>query len=182
MELITLPLEEIKPYENNPRVNDIAVDAVAESIQQCGYVQPIVVDENHVILAGHTRYKALKKLGYTECRVAVEGGLSEEKKRKYRLLDNKTGEFATWDFSKLEKELEEIDFEGFDFGFDPAQNTDVDSFFEDEQPTDDQPQEEPQEEAEQPQQVVIEVYPADSYQCEEIMAVLTEHEYKFKVR
>lgn len=74
MELITLPLEEIKPYENNPRVNDIAVDAVAESIQQCGYVQPIVVDENNVILAGHTRYKALKKLGYTECRVAVEGG------------------------------------------------------------------------------------------------------------
>lgn len=98
------------------------------------------------------------------------------------MLDNKTGEFATWDFSKLEKELEGIDFEDFDFGFDPAQNTDVDSFFEDEQPADDQPQEEPQEEAEQPQQVVIEVYPADSYQCEEIMAVLTEHEYKFKVR
>ena len=94
MQLIVKRLSEIYPYEKNPRKNDGAVDAVAESIRQCGYIAPIIVDECGVILAGHTRYKALLKLGYTECQVAVAAGLSEEKKRKYRILDNKTGEFA----------------------------------------------------------------------------------------
>ena len=100
-----------------PEKNDGAVDAVAESIRQCGYIAPIIVDECGVILAGHTRYKALLKLGYTECQVAVAAGLSEEKKRKYRILDNKTGEFAGWDFDLLQEEIRELDFDGFDFGF-----------------------------------------------------------------
>lgn len=63
MELVTISLDKIKPYERNPRKNDEAVAAVMESIKQCTYVAPIIVDENNVILAGHTRYKALKKLG-----------------------------------------------------------------------------------------------------------------------
>ena len=110
MELVTLPLNKIKPYERNPRNNNKAVDAVMESIRQCTYVAPIIVDENNIILAGHTRYKALKRLGYTEADVVVKTGLSEEQKRKYRLLDNKTNELAEWDFEMLAEELEGLDF------------------------------------------------------------------------
>lgn len=117
MELVKLKLSEIKPYENNPRKNDDAVEAVVESIKQCGYVAPIVVDENMVILAGHTRYKALKKLKKKEAQVVIKEGLSEEQKKKYRILDNKTAEIAEWDLELLEIELADLDFDGFDFGF-----------------------------------------------------------------
>ena len=107
-------MEDIKPYPNNPRRNDGAVDAVAESIRQCGYVAPIIVDEDGVILAGHTRYKALKKLGYETADVLVKSGMTEEQKRKYRLLDNKTGELAEWDYDLLEMELDGLDFGDLD--------------------------------------------------------------------
>ena len=116
MELKKLKLTEIKPYGKNPRKNDGAVDAVAESIKQCGYCSPIVVDENYEVLAGHTRLKALKKLGRKECEVVVKEGLTEEQKQKYRILDNKTGEFAEWDLDILQEQLKDLDFEGFDFG------------------------------------------------------------------
>lgn len=118
MELVKMKLADLVPYENNPRKNDQAVDAVVESIKQCGYVAPIIVDEENVILAGHTRYKALVKLGRKDVEVVVRAGLSDEQKRKYRILDNKTNEFAEWDFSKLEAELDGLDFGSFDFGFD----------------------------------------------------------------
>lgn len=126
--LTTMQIEDIHPYPNNPRRNDGAVDAVAESIRQCGYVAPIIVDEDGVILAGHTRYKALQKLGWAECEVIVKEGLSEEQKRKYRILDNKTAELASWDFDLLETELEGLDFEGFDFGLsvDDSEGLDLD--------------------------------------------------------
>lgn len=110
MEIVTRNLKDIRPYENNPRKNDNAVDAVAESIKQCGYIAPIIVDEDGVILAGHTRYKALQKLGRTECEVIVKEGLTEEQKRKYRLLDNKTNELADWDYDLLAEELGGLDF------------------------------------------------------------------------
>lgn len=110
MDLKILALDEIKPYKRNARKNDSAVDAVASSIQQCGYVAPIIVDESHVILAGHTRWKALKLLGRTEAECVVKAGLSEEQKRKYRLLDNKTGELAKWDLDLLACELDGLDF------------------------------------------------------------------------
>lgn len=115
MELKTIPISDIKPYKNNPRKNDKAVDAVTESIKQCTYVAPIVVDENNVILAGHTRWKAMKRLGRTECECVVKDGLTEDQKKKYRLLDNKTNELADWDFDLLAEEIEGLDFDGFDF-------------------------------------------------------------------
>ena len=115
MKLDVLKLADIIPYQDNPRKNDDAVNAVAESIRQCSYVAPIIVDEGNVIIAGHTRYKALKALGVEEVQCLVCEGLSEEQKRKYRYLDNKTGEKATWDLLKLEVELEGLDLEGFDF-------------------------------------------------------------------
>lgn len=117
IEIRTMSLSEIHPYENNPRKNDGAVVAVMESIKQCGYCAPIIVDEDNVILAGHTRYKALNRLGWSECQVVVRDDMTEEQKRKYRLLDNKTNEFAEWDMGLLADELVGLDFGDFDFGF-----------------------------------------------------------------
>lgn len=110
LQLVTKKLSEIRPYERNPRRNDPAVASVVESIQQCTYVAPIIVDEDGVILAGHTRYQALKKLKRNEAQVIVKTGLSDEQKRKYRLLDNKTAELAGWDLDLLAGELEGLDF------------------------------------------------------------------------
>lgn len=118
MKIIKMPIGDIKPYPNNPRKNDDAVAAVVESIKQCGYCAPIVVDEDGVVLAGHTRLKALKKLGRTEAEVCVKTGMTEEQKKKYRLLDNKTNEFAEWDFDALADELDDLDFGDFNFDFD----------------------------------------------------------------
>lgn len=115
-------LEDIRPYERNPRKNENAVEAVAESIRRFGWQQPIVVDEEGVILAGHTRYKAAELLGLDEVPVLVARGLTEEQARAYRLADNRLAELALWDFDKLEEELgklEDFDFEemGIDFSF-----------------------------------------------------------------
>lgn len=117
----SLPISQLVPYENNPRINDDAVADVMESIKQTGNLDPIEVDEDYVILQGHTRLKALKKLGYTETEVVIYQGLTEEQKIKYLLLGNKTAERAEWDEQKLLEELEKVDFEGYDFGFDFAQ-------------------------------------------------------------
>ena len=114
-------IDEIKPYENNPRNNDDAVDAVANSIKEFGWQQPIVVDIGGVIIAGHTRYKAAQKLGLKTVPVVVAKGLSEEQVKAYRLADNKSGELATWDEELLEDELIGIDdIDMADFGFDDS--------------------------------------------------------------
>jgi len=115
MELIQVPLDQLKPYQNNPRYNDDAIDAVVESIDQVGYITPIIVDENWQILAGHSRWKSLNELGEDEIDVILVPGLTEEQKRKFRLLDNKTAEIASWDLDKLQEELEMVDFGGYDF-------------------------------------------------------------------
>lgn len=120
-EYITLPIGEIKPYENNPRINDDAVAGVVESIKQCGELDPIEVDENNVILSGHTRLRAYEQLKYKQVSVLKITGLTEPQKRKYRLLTNKTGEVAAWDFDKLGLELEGLDFDGVDFGFESSE-------------------------------------------------------------
>lgn len=136
MDIINVLLDKIKPYEKNPRRNDAAVVAVEESIKQCGYCAPIVVDENMVILAGHTRYKAMKRMGWKECQVVVRSDMTEEQKRKYRLLDNKTSEFAEWDMELLAGELDGLDFGDFDFGFDdPAASDGVNAKDDDFDPT-----------------------------------------------
>lgn len=118
--IIYMKLEEIKPYENNPRHNDGAVKAVAESIRNFGFNQPIVVDKNNVIIVGHTRWKAAKQLGLQEVPVLKADNLTDEQANAYRLADNKTGELAEWNFEKLEEELENFrgsDIDMTDFGF-----------------------------------------------------------------
>ena len=134
MEIIKLNINEVIPYSNNPRKNDNAVDAGAESIKQCGYCSPIVIDEDNVILAGHTRLKALKKLKWKEVECVRKTGLTEEQKKKYRILDNKTNELAEWDFDLLEEEIDGLDFDGFDFGFDMSAFEEPQEIVEDEPP------------------------------------------------
>ena len=109
-EYVKLTPKEIIPYEKNARKNDAAVSSVVESIKQCDYIAPICVDENNIILAGHTRFKALKRLKFSEIDVCRVNGLTDEQKRKYRLLDNKTTELAEWDFDLLQEELTDLDF------------------------------------------------------------------------
>lgn len=134
MTLKEVEIGQIRPYKNNPRNNSEAVKAVYESIKQCGYVAPIIVDENNVILAGHTRYEALKRLKYKTCRVLIVQGMNEEQKRKYRLLDNKTGELADWDMDKLEVELQGLDFGEFnaDWGFAEFDDNELEALMADE--------------------------------------------------
>lgn len=108
----------IKPYERNPRNNDNAVKAVAKSIKQFGFKQPIVIDKEGWIIAGHTRYKAAKELGLEEVPVILADDLTPEQVRAYRLIDNKTGELSSWDLETLKFELENItniDMEEFGF-------------------------------------------------------------------
>ena len=110
---------DLNPYENNPRLNDGAVDAVAASIKEFGFKVPIVVDSDGVIVTGHTRLKAAKKLGIDTVPVIVADDLTPEQVKAFRLADNKTGELAQWDFDKLDIELDGIDeIDMGDFGFD----------------------------------------------------------------
>lgn len=114
-------ISKIKEYKNNPRKNENAIDAVASSIRQFGWKQPIVVDKNGVIIAGHTRYKAAKKLGLQTVPVIVANDLTPSQVKAYRIADNKVGELAFWDDDALRLELGELanlDFDMSGFGFD----------------------------------------------------------------
>ncbi|MCD6364623.1 MAG: ParB N-terminal domain-containing protein [Planctomycetes bacterium] len=113
-------IDDIRPYERNPRINDQAVDAVGESLQQFGFRQPIVVNEDGTIIVGHTRWKAAQKLGLAKVPVHVATDLTPEQVRAYRIADNKTGELAEWDLLILPIEISEltggdIDFESLGF-------------------------------------------------------------------
>lgn len=115
------------PYFNNPRINENAVDKVAESIKQFGFQNPIIVDRENVVIAGHTRLKAAEALGLDEIPVIVAKSLTDEQARAYRLADNKTSEFAEWDYEKLNAEIAELnDFDLSAFGFDIDNITDFD--------------------------------------------------------
>lgn len=107
MKVQTIKLSKITPYENNPRDNEEAIQAVVNSITQHGYVQPITVDSENVIITGHTRYEALKQLGWEKVPVIVLE-LSKEKTRKYRIADNKVREKTIWDEDKLWDELRSL--------------------------------------------------------------------------
>jgi ParB-like chromosome segregation protein Spo0J len=105
---------DIVPYENNPRVNDQAVDKVAMSLEQYGWQQPIVVDGDGVVIAGHTRLKAAMMLGMDSCPVVVAADLTPAQVKAYRIADNRTGELAEWDFEKLQVEIDDLKDMEFD--------------------------------------------------------------------
>jgi site-specific DNA-methyltransferase (adenine-specific) len=108
------PVGSITPYEQNPRANDAGVDAVAKSIQEFGFRQPCVVDEQGVLIVGHTRYKAALKLGMTEVPVHVAAGLTPEQARAYRIADSQTATLSQWDDGKLVAELMALQAAGFE--------------------------------------------------------------------
>lgn len=113
-------LSKIRPYENNPRRNEKAIDVVANSIKEFGFRQPIVVDHNYVIIAGHTRYFAAKNLGLKRVPVHI-ADLTEEQARAYRLVDNKCAELSDWHYERLDTEIkslldnQQIDLSAFGF-------------------------------------------------------------------
>lgn len=118
MQVIEKKIGDLIPYENNPRKNDIAVDAVMASIKEFKFRVPIIIDKDGVIVAGHTRLKAAQKLGLKTVPCIVADDLTPEQIKAFRLADNKVGELAEWDFEKLDLELEELDFDMTPFGFD----------------------------------------------------------------
>lgn len=123
MEVKLWKIGDVKPYEKNPRRNDSAVDAVAASIQEFGWKQPIVVDKDGIIIAGHTRYKAAKKLRMKDVPVVVADDLTEEQVKAYRLADNKTADLSEWDEELLGSELFDLsDFDMAQFGFMDEEN------------------------------------------------------------
>lgn len=121
MKIIEKSVEELTPYENNPRKNDGAVDAVAASIREFGFKVPIIIDKDNVIVAGHTRLKAARKLGLETVPCIIADDLSPEQIQAFRLADNKTAELADWDFDILSVELSkltDIDMSMFSFNLD----------------------------------------------------------------
>jgi ParB-like chromosome segregation protein Spo0J len=118
MQIIYKSIEEIKPYENNPRINDEAVEYVANSIKEFGFRSPIILDKNNVIICGHTRLLASKELKLKEVPCIIADDLNDEQVKALRLADNKVAEKSMWDYSKLDEELEDIlniDMSKFDF-------------------------------------------------------------------
>lgn len=109
MNIIEMDIDKVIPYENNPRKNDEAVDKVALSISAFGFKVPIVLDANNVVVTGHTRLKAAKKLGLSKVPCILADDLTEEQIRAFRLTDNKVAEFSQWDEDKLMQELEELE-------------------------------------------------------------------------
>lgn len=116
MKIEYINIEDIIPYENNPRHNDGAVDYVANSIKEFGFKIPIIIDKENVIVTGHTRLKAAKKLGLEKIPVIYASDLTEEQIKAFRIADNKVSEFSTWDLDKLDLELEDIELDMSNFG------------------------------------------------------------------
>lgn len=111
-------IKDIIPYEKNPRKNDMAVDAVVSSIKEFGFKNPVIVDKDMVIIAGHTRYKAAKKLGIEEIPCISAEDLTEEQVKAFRIADNKTAELAEWNDDLLGKEMQGIiNIDMSQFGF-----------------------------------------------------------------
>ena len=117
MNILQLPLEEVHPYENNPRKNDNAVDAVAASIRQYGFLVPLVISADHEIITGHTRYTAAGRLGLPTVPCVIADELTDEQIKAFRLVDNKVGELAQWDVDLLPLELADIAQDLSVFGF-----------------------------------------------------------------
>ena len=124
MEIIRMKTADIRPYDHNPRHNEEAVDAVAKSIREFGFRNPVILDKDNVIIAGHTRWLAAKELGLEEIPCVVASDLTPEQAKAYRIADNRTGEIAKWDYDLLPVELKELRADGFDLsllGFDTSE-------------------------------------------------------------
>lgn len=129
MNIEYLNIPQIKPYENNPRNNDVAVEKVAESIKEFGFKVPIIVDKDNVIIAGHTRYKAAKNLNIESVPVIKAEDLTPEQVKAFRIMDNKSSELASWDYESLLKEMESLKLENYNIEFTGFELEEVESLF-----------------------------------------------------
>jgi ParB-like chromosome segregation protein Spo0J len=121
MQIINVKMKDITPYEDNPRRNDRAVDVVAKSIKEFGFKNPVILDKDNVIVAGHTRYRAAQRLGLDEVPAIIADDLTPEQVKAFRIMDNKSAEFAEWDYDALLKEIDELSESDYDVeltGFD----------------------------------------------------------------
>ena len=119
MKVVYMAVSELVPYENNPRNNEKAVEAVANSIREFGFKNPIIVDRQKVIVSGHTRRLAALKLGLDQVPVVYADDLTEDQIKAFRLADNRVAEMAAWDEDLLKEEMAKaVDFEFGDYGFD----------------------------------------------------------------
>ena len=138
-EIVMMPLKDIHPYEKNPRINDDAVADVANSIRDFGFRAPILVDKDNVIIAGHTRYKAAKKLKLKTAPVVVCDDMTPEQVEAYRIADNSAGSASEWDYDLLGDILPTLEYDMADYGLDivmeqMAEAEDVGEVIEDEPP------------------------------------------------
>jgi len=126
---------DIIPYDKNPRKNDEAVKYVKASIEKFGFKVPIVIDENKVVVCGHTRLKAAKEIGLEQVPCIMASDLTPEQIRAFRLVDNKVTELSGWDFKILDEEMKGLEDDGFgnlaDFGFGDGTDINPDDFFKD---------------------------------------------------
>lgn len=130
LKIVEININDLKEYENNPRNNDEAVEPVMNSIKEFGFKVPIIIDKENVIIAGHTRLKAAKKLKLETVPCVIADDLTEEQIRAFRLADNKVSEFATWDIELLDIELDNIlDIDMGMFDFMKTEKINVDDFF-----------------------------------------------------
>lgn len=132
LEIKYIPIDDIKPYKNNPRLNEDAIPYVMNSIKEFGFKNPIILDKNNVIVAGHTRLESAKRLDMKEVPVIYADDLTEEQIKAFRLADNKVAEKSMWDYTKLDEELDSIlDIDMSMFDFENIEETNLDDFFED---------------------------------------------------
>ena len=117
LKIETVNLVDIHPYEKNPRKNDRAVDVVMKSIKEFGFLVPIILDDKNYIVAGHTRVKAAIKLGMSEVPAIYASHLTPDQIKAFRIMDNKSSEYADWDFTLLSYELKELERSNFDIDF-----------------------------------------------------------------
>ena len=130
LEIKYMSVNDIKPYKDNPRINEKAIPYVMNSIKEFGFKNPIIIDKNNIIICGHTRLESAKRLKYTEVPVIYADDLSDEQIKAFRLADNKVSEIAEWDLELLDNELSEIDLDMEQFGFELS---DGESLFEEEE-------------------------------------------------
>lgn len=190
MQVSTRKLADLQPYVDNPRtISQEAVDKVAGSLLEFGWRQPIVVDEDMVIVVGHTRWMAARQLGWLDAPVHVARDMSAEKVRAYRVADNKVGEFSDWDLDKLSIEMDEIAMTDVAIeivGFDPDELISILAEAEPEpeperpQPrerTDSRPSVEERETFDEEERVAAEKPPADTVQEVPFNCYVTQDEY-----
>lgn len=129
------PVEELTPYQNNARINDQTVPYLKNSIKRFGFKNPIIIDKDGVIIAGHTRLKAALELGYTKLPCVCADDLTPAEVKAFRLVDNKVAELSGWDFKILDEEMKGLEDDGFgnlaDFGFGDGTDINPDDFFKD---------------------------------------------------